>query len=376
MPRQTSRMRFPFPDEGEDPFYETFREFTDNVDAAAFADADNNNLIATGISIFAWDLATHVLSWDGEFFFDGFTTPFRARVAGPPGTAPGLALAGVGAGNVDDGPQRYFVSFVPAGPEYAAGPSARITVVDKTVNGKVNVTIPLGPPGTVSRKIYRTGAYGFGYKLVTTVADNVTTLYLDNIADAGLGAALAPGIVTSEVSLLEGQIAYFTMPRLTEIDTDVVLNVGTVVAESNGLKIHDKVVVCIRSGDQIYFRNGVTLQDGMSGPVWERPSNPFLVGMTPAQLAAVNSALHSHEVFKFSNLLANLPPASTIITLPNPAPETYKRFEVFKNGQCLTEDPLYDFSANLILWQVTLFVPTVAADLVKIVAEKTKTAPA
>lgn len=49
--------------------------------------------------------------------------------------------------------------------------------------------IPVSEARSVtSRKIYRTVGGGLIYKLLTTLADNVTTTYQDNIADASLGA--------------------------------------------------------------------------------------------------------------------------------------------------------------------------------------------
>jgi hypothetical protein len=111
-----------------------------------------------------------------------FTTP----------SAVSTALAGAGAGNVDNGAHEYFVTFVSATDETAPSTAASRTVVDKTVNGKVSISsVPLGPAGTTSRKLYRTiaGATGAAnMKLLTTLADNTTTVYTDNTADSGLGA--------------------------------------------------------------------------------------------------------------------------------------------------------------------------------------------
>lgn len=112
-----------------------------------------------------------------------FTTP-----------APGAltsALAGAGAGNVDNGLHKYRVTFVTADGETEGGTvNAGTTVADKTVDGKISLTaVPVGTSGVVtSRKIYRTTAGGSVYKLLTTLADNTTTTYTDNTADAGLGA--------------------------------------------------------------------------------------------------------------------------------------------------------------------------------------------
>lgn len=120
--------------------------------------------------------------------------------------APGAvtaALAGSGAGNVDNGAHRYRVTFVTAGGETQGGEvSAAVTVADKTANGKVSLTaIPLGGSLVTTRKIYRTAAGGSTYLLLATIADNTTTTYTDNIADSSLGAE-APGTNTTGDPLL------------------------------------------------------------------------------------------------------------------------------------------------------------------------------
>ena len=107
------------------------------------------------------------------------------------------------AGNVDAGQHRYAVSFQTAEGETQAGVvSSSVTVADKAVNGKVTLTaIPLGGASVTARKLYRTAAGGSTYMLLVTVADNTTTTYTDNIADASLGAG-APTTNTTGDPLL------------------------------------------------------------------------------------------------------------------------------------------------------------------------------
>lgn len=109
----------------------------------------------------------------------------------PAPSAPTVALASpAAAGNVDNGAHRYLCTYVTATGETQAGVvSASVVVADKSVNGKVTVTaIPLGGAAVTSRKLYRTAAGGSTYLLLATIADNATTTYTDNIADASLGA--------------------------------------------------------------------------------------------------------------------------------------------------------------------------------------------
>lgn len=116
--------------------------------------------------------------------------------------APGAVTAALAAtpiaGNVDNGAHRYLATFVTADGETEAGVvSSAVTVADKTVNGKVELTaIPLGGSLVTSRKIYRTAAAGSTYLLLTTIADNTTTTYTDNTADSSLGAG-APSTNTT-----------------------------------------------------------------------------------------------------------------------------------------------------------------------------------
>lgn len=103
-----------------------------------------------------------------------------------------VALAAAGAGNLDNGAHRYLATFVTADGETSAGVvSDAVTVADKTTNGQVSLTqIPLGGSAVTARKIYRTVAGGSTYLLLTTIADNTTTTYVDNTADSALGAGV------------------------------------------------------------------------------------------------------------------------------------------------------------------------------------------
>jgi len=113
--------------------------------------------------------------------------------AASPTAAPTVALAGIGAGNVDNGDHDYIVTYVTAFGETASGPIVTVTVTDNSTDGKVLITdIPVGPPGTIARKIYRSPEFSGlnfeGFNLLTTINDNTTTTYTDNTADADLGA--------------------------------------------------------------------------------------------------------------------------------------------------------------------------------------------
>ena len=142
----------------------------------------------------------------------------------PPGACTG-ALAGVGAGSVDDGTHSYKITFVDAEGETEGGAVSNVvTVADKSTDGRISLTsIPTGSGSVTSRKIYRTIAGDAGnYKLVATLADNVTTIYTDNTADAGLGADI-PIVPPSRVTItVPSDIITETGRRfiLRKVDTD------------------------------------------------------------------------------------------------------------------------------------------------------------
>jgi hypothetical protein len=110
----------------------------------------------------------------------------------PPG-APTLALA---AGTeLGIGLYQYAVTFVTANGQTTPGTQAEITTT--SANQRVQISsIPIGPSGTTARRIHRSAVGGGQKKLVTTINDNVTTSYLDQIPDASLGAN-APTLNTS-----------------------------------------------------------------------------------------------------------------------------------------------------------------------------------
>src|ERR1043166_3176001 len=126
-----------------------------------------------------------------------------AASAEPVPVALAVALSGAGAGNVDAGIHRYRCTFVTADGETDGGTiSAPVTITCPAVVGQVQLsTIPIGGNRVTARRIYRTVAGGASYFLLTTIADNVTTVYLDNVADVSLGPGIPLANTTGDVEL-------------------------------------------------------------------------------------------------------------------------------------------------------------------------------
>lgn len=149
-------------------------------------------------------------------------------------TAPTAALAGLGAGNVNNGTHSYKVTFVNALGESIPGPKSNV-ITTVGGDGQVAVSaIPVGPSGTTSRKLYRTVAGDAGnHKLLATIANNTATTYADNTADGGLGAD-APTVDTRMAGdFYEGSLAAAaeSVAKEAEITVDVDTLTGTDVKD-------------------------------------------------------------------------------------------------------------------------------------------------
>lgn len=126
---------------------------------------------------------------------------FDARKYEPSAAAPtGELISPPASGNVENGDHRYLVTFMTTTGETQAGvPSAAVTVVNKSVNGKVLLSdIQIGGSSVTARKIYRTAAGASIFLLLATIADNTTTTYTDNIADASLGVGAPTANTTGD----------------------------------------------------------------------------------------------------------------------------------------------------------------------------------
>lgn len=162
-------------------------------------------ILSMFMSVPAWCATYYINTWSGQ--------PIWMIPAIPGPTSALTATADAAAGN-PNGTYNYCVTFVNAAGESdfgilnEIGVSEAVTVSSK----KINLTsIPVGPAGTTARKIYRslgTGSgfpwidKGFFHRYLTTISDNTTTTYQDNIADGDLGAAYAPVTNTTGSGML------------------------------------------------------------------------------------------------------------------------------------------------------------------------------
>ena len=98
------------------------------------------------------------------------------------------AVLGAVGGNLDAN-STYFYAVTYDGDTSNSGAVSNTVTTDGT-NLRIELSqIPLGPVGTTDRKIYRTEGNGSALKLLTTLADNTTTTFSDNVADGSLTTA-------------------------------------------------------------------------------------------------------------------------------------------------------------------------------------------
>ncbi|HEY2003645.1 MAG TPA: hypothetical protein VGH44_00845 [Candidatus Saccharimonadia bacterium] len=114
----------------------------------------------------------------------------------------------VGAAGVLNSTYYYQVTFVTAdGGETSPGTqSAAVSPASQKVNLS---NLPIGPAGTVARKIYRSkagAAWPYPGYYLTTISDNSTTTYTDNTPDSGLGGPVSWFNTTSNISNPQGEV--------------------------------------------------------------------------------------------------------------------------------------------------------------------------
>ena len=70
----TPRMSYPYPSEGEQPFFTVYQAGEFARDASHYAHSENHNFVLAGGGTFSWDAGTSTLSWTDPIFILGFAT--------------------------------------------------------------------------------------------------------------------------------------------------------------------------------------------------------------------------------------------------------------------------------------------------------------
>lgn len=78
------RMRWPYPNEGSDPWYDAFEDFVGAQDASTYATNEAKNIILAGGGVFTWDAPTSTLTWDAAILLNSSGSGFTESVAAAP----------------------------------------------------------------------------------------------------------------------------------------------------------------------------------------------------------------------------------------------------------------------------------------------------
>lgn len=149
--------------------------------------------------------------------------------------APALASPAA-AGSLSAGAYRYKVSFVTADGETTASPASNpVTVTAPGTNGRIQLSdVMTGGSAVIARRIYRTAANGSSYYLLTTLNDNTTEVFADNVADNALGAQEPATNTTGD-----GEIVRLikVVRQKVEKDTGLALITQTIARRTRGFEL-------------------------------------------------------------------------------------------------------------------------------------------
>ena len=187
---------------------------------------------------------------NGNILLDRGNLRFRKE---PSPAAPTVAV-NVTAGNLN-GFYTYRITLVTDSGETQEGATS---VIVNPVNQQVDLSVmPIGTAAVTSRKIYRTVASGSQHKLVTTINDNTTTIFTDNVADGSLGV---DGPTVNDTS---GQL--------------IVAGVGSINVDQ--IKNHIVALDVLTAGS-IPFASGTKLIEDNANLFWDDTNNRLGIGST------------------------------------------------------------------------------------------------
>lgn len=173
---------------------ETFRQSRNQIDSKVITSSRNKKKPLKGNYTTEGDiqleLNTKSIGFIMKHFMGGLSTTVYTT------TAPGaLTSADASVAGNPNGTYLYKVTFYNADGETDLGTVSASLTVSSSQIALTDIPLPSAAQiaaGIVGRKVYRTDGTGAGdYYLLTTIADNTTAAYTDDIADGSLGAAYA-----------------------------------------------------------------------------------------------------------------------------------------------------------------------------------------
>jgi hypothetical protein len=161
-----------------------------------------------------------------------------------------------------------------------------------------------------------------------------TTVYVASI--------LGPPLPGGQVTLQDGETAFFQHPRLMVGNQTVSLTIGP-ITQLPGVRLHDITMLATRVGTTVFFPDGKSLKDGESGEIFGGGTGTTI---TP----------HEHQPEKVIEP-ALLGETLLDLNIASFSPGVLKRVRLFRNGE-LQNDP-DDYSVVLATGIITLVTPTI-----------------
>ena len=220
-------------------------------------------------------------------------------------TLPGALTAAAGTTGSLSGAYAYQVTFVTGLVDGTGALHIHGETTGGTTSTTVNVTsqninlsaIPVGPTGTIARKIYRTVAGGSSFLFDFQISDNTTTSWTDTTADSGLGAAIpttnttgsrfvgnGSGLVNIPVSAMSLPSLVSTLDLAVDVKRDYNAS-GSGQSTTGNISVGSAVLTLASALD---FKNGQGISITNAGPL-PAISAPTSLTVTPTGTAGTTS---------------------------------------------------------------------------------------
>ena len=186
------------------------------------------------------------------------------------------------------------------------------------------------------------GGGSFSWSAITGLLTWATAVELRTKTSVRKTIVQGPPAPGGNVTLQDGEVAFFEQPRLQVADRIVSLTIGP-ITQLPAVRLHDITLFATRIGTTIFFADGKSLKDGESGEIFGGGTGNLVQP-------------HEHQPAKIIE-----PPSSGTAVLDlnivSFTPAILKRARIFRNGE-LMNDP-DDYTIVVSTGLVTLVVPTI-----------------
>ncbi|MGD9726404.1 MAG: hypothetical protein AB7V39_08400 [Nitrospiraceae bacterium] len=197
------------------------------------------------------------------------------------------------------------------------------------------------------------GGGSFSWSATTGTLTWATPVELRTKTTVWKATIAGPPSPNGSVTLQDGEVAFFQMPRLQVANQTVTLQIGP-ITQLPGVRLHDITLFATRIGTTVFLADGKSLKDGESGELFG---------------AGTGSTVQPHE--HQDAKVIEPPSAGTALldlNIVSFSPALLKRVRLYRNGE-LQNNP-DDYSVDTTTGIVTLVTPTVRPNLLEPDAER------